>query len=80
MTSRAAKQPAEVTLKQTDGSSRTVRVDFPKGEPENPLTETEFRKRYDAMMAYGQTDPAEADRIYAEAYRPGISVRELLGD
>nr|MBQ6241098.1 MmgE/PrpD family protein [Lachnospiraceae bacterium] len=75
-----AKQPAEVTLKQTDGSSRTVRVDFPKGEPENPLTETEFRKRYDAMMAYGQTDPAEADRIYAEAYRPGISVRELLGD
>lgn len=45
-------QAAVVTIHTRDGDV-SDRVDFPKGEPENPLTEAEFRLRYDALMAYG---------------------------
>ena len=56
-------QAAIVTL-QAGGKSYTKRVDFPKGEPENPLTEEEFKARYDGLMAYGGVDSAVSDRFY----------------
>lgn len=44
-------QAAVVTFKTSNGEY-TERVDFPKGEPENPLTDYEFRERYDGLMEY----------------------------
>lgn len=44
-------QAAVVNIKTKNGML-TGRVDFPKGEPENPLTLEEFRNRYDGLMDY----------------------------
>lgn len=46
-------QAAIVKIITKDGRDYTERVDYPKGEPENPLDDLEFRDRYDALMAYG---------------------------
>ena len=57
-------QAAVVTVTCADGASYTERVDYPKGEPENPLTAEEFRSRYDGLMAYAGVDPATAARVF----------------
>ena len=56
----------------------TERVDFPKGEPENPLTDQEFRSRYDALMEYGGIAPATAATVFQLAEQPDTLVDELL--
>ena len=70
-------QSAIVTI-QTEKSSYTKRVDFPKGEPENPLTDEEFRKRYDDLMEYAGVDSKIRDEIFYAAYRDDILVDELV--
>ncbi|MDE6764276.1 MAG: MmgE/PrpD family protein, partial [Oscillospiraceae bacterium] len=42
-------QPAVVNIETSKGNF-SIRVDFPKGEPENPLNSEEFRERYDGLM------------------------------
>ncbi|MBO4513485.1 MAG: MmgE/PrpD family protein, partial [Victivallales bacterium] len=56
----------------------TERVDFPKGEPENPLTDQEFRSRYDALMEYGGIAPSTAATVFQLAEQPNTLVDELL--
>ena len=69
-------QAAEVTIYTNDGRSFTERVDFPKGEPENPLTEEEFRSRYDGLMEFaGRKDAAELFALLRNGETP---VREIM--
>lgn len=70
-------QAAIVTI-QTKEAAYTERVDFPKGEPENPLTDTEFRARYDGLMEYAGVDACESDRMFSAVYRENASVSELF--
>ena len=70
-------QAAVVTIKTKDGSY-TERVDFPKGEPENPLSEDEFKTRYDALMAYGCVDKVVSDTIYSKVNKQNAIVEELI--
>lgn len=70
-------QAAEVTIRLKDGKCFSERVDFPKGEPENPLSEEEFRERFDGLMAYaGQK---KADKVYEMTRRSETPVAEILG-
>jgi 2-methylcitrate dehydratase PrpD len=46
------KQCAVLTV-TTGSGTYSERVDFPKGEPENPFTESEFLERYESLMSYG---------------------------
>lgn len=71
------KQSAVLTI-EANGKAYSERVDFPKGEPENPLSEDEFKIRYDALMAYGCVDKAVADAIYAKVNEQNASVEELI--
>lgn len=71
-------QAAVVAIRSTNGEVYTERVDFPKGEPENPLTEEEFRSRFDDLMAYaGVTAPVRAD-VFDTVYRDRAAVNELI--
>lgn len=56
----------------------TDRVDFPKGEPENPLTEEEFRSRYDELMAYAGCAQSIRDAIYAAAHQENKKAEDLV--
>lgn len=73
-------QAAVVTIRTKD-ASHTMRVDFPKGEPENPLTEEEFSERYDGLMAFAGVKKQVSDAIYRSAGKEnppvGALVREL---
>lgn len=69
-------QVAIVHVTKTDGSVVTERVDFPKGEPENPLNEVEFKDRYDSLMAYAcQTGGNE---VYQLVNTEGTKVRKVM--
>lgn len=58
-----ATQTAVVTLRTRNGEY-TERVDFPKGEPENPLTEAEFRDRYYGLMDYAGVKRSVSKELY----------------
>jgi 2-methylcitrate dehydratase PrpD len=71
------KQSAVVTIRTANGEM-TEQVDYPKGEPENPMTEAEFRERYDGLMAYGGIGPAAAGEVYAMTENPDCLVNRLV--
>ncbi len=56
-------QTAIVTVHSTNGII-AERVDFPKGEPENPLTCQEFKDRYDELMSYAGVDSESSSRVF----------------
>lgn len=73
------KQSARLTIVAKNGTY-SERVDFPKGEPENPMTEAEFHGRYDNLMAYGTVAKAVYDTIYEMVNKPDLKVSVLIKD
>ena len=71
------KQCAVMTV-STDTDTYSERVDFPKGEPENPLTEQEFYERYRALMEYGGVPRAVYDSIYKSVGEKGVHASALI--
>ena len=69
-------QAAIVTIHTKNGVYED-RVDFPKGEPENPLTDGEFFSRYQGLMDYAGADRACSQAVFDAVYNHS-SVRELL--
>lgn len=60
------------------GKRYSKRVDFPKGEPENPLNEVEFKDRYHELMRYAGIEEKISDRIYGLVYEEDTSVNDIL--
>lgn len=54
----------EVTL--NDGTVLTDRVEYPKGEPENPLSEEENLTKFLSMTDHAEMPQAKANEIYKE--------------
>ena len=54
----------------------TERVDFPKGEPENPLNEVEFKDRYDSLMVYARQ--VHGDEVYQLVNADRTKVRQVM--
>lgn len=71
-----AVQAAVVTIRTKNGTF-TDRVDFPKGEPENPLDDREFRDRYDGLMEYAGIDAAVSSEVYSMVYRENVRAGSL---
>ena len=70
-------QTAIVTIRTKDGEF-TDRVDFPKGEPENPLTDEEFRVRYDGLMDYAGVERTVSSAVFDGVCRPDAKASELV--
>ena len=73
------KQSAKLTITTSNGSY-SERVDFPKGEPENPMTEEEFHNRYEGLMAYGNVPEQVYETVYKTISQPNLKVSELIKD
>lgn len=65
---------------ETESGMVTERVDFPKGEPENPLSDQEFRDRYDALMNYANVDAGISDKVFDSVYKPETTVEDIIKD
>lgn len=70
-------QAAIVDVKMKDGNVYSERVDFPKGEPENPLSDQEFRDRYDGLMDYAGISAATGEAVFEAVYQ-NRPVSEIL--
>ncbi|MBO4870035.1 MAG: MmgE/PrpD family protein, partial [Clostridia bacterium] len=59
------KRVAVVTVRTADGKVRSARVDYAKGDPENPMTEAELAEKKRSLTAYaadrGQTPSGHRD-------------------
>ncbi len=72
------KQTAEVIITKNDGTTISERVDYPKGEPENPLSESEFRDRYDELMKYGGIKSEVSNKVFDLVCIGSSSVRNIV--
>lgn len=71
--------PAEVQIELVDGRTLTQRVDFPKGDPENPLTIAELETKFRDLTA-GVVTSAGQDAVIDAVGRVGgeVTLRELV--
>lgn len=69
---------AIVEIITKSGEKFVKRVDFPKGEPENPMTEAEFRERYEELSDYAGKDRESSEKIYAMVMNGSGSMNELI--
>lgn len=75
-----AVQTAIVSIK-TEKGAVSARVDFPKGEPENPLTDQEFRSRYDELMKYAGIELIISSSVFDSVYNHlNVTVNEIVKD
>jgi 2-methylcitrate dehydratase PrpD len=72
-------QAAVVTIYTKDSVWRE-RIELPKGEPENPLTDAEFRTRFDGLMAYAGLDETVSESMFKAVYQEGTPVKTLVKD
>lgn len=66
-----------MTIRTKDGEF-TDRVDYPKGEPENPLTDSEFKTRYDGLMEYAGIDSVVSEIVFNTVSQNGALVKTLM--
>lgn len=58
------KRSAIVTVLMKDGISYTKRVDYPKGEPENPMSIKEIYEKFISVMNYATISEAKSKKIF----------------
>ncbi len=73
-------QRVRVVIKTTDGRELEKQLDYPKGDPRNPLTNEEISGKFKAL-AEGIATPADVERMQAAINRTETfdDVRELMG-
>ncbi len=57
------KSIAVVEIITHDGHSFIKRVDFPKGEPENPLTDKEIEEKFISLVKYGTKETTQIEEM-----------------
>ena len=76
-----ALQRVRVVLRTTDGREFTRELDYPKGDPRNPLSDDEIAGKF-AALAEGIASPGDVERMRAAINRTEEydSVRELMSE
>ena len=71
------KRVAEVTVKTTKGEF-TERVDYPKGEPENPLSREELEEKFRSLAMYGGLTKEECDEVINEIWKDNFDLNKIM--
>jgi 2-methylcitrate dehydratase len=72
-------QRVVVTIRTTDGRELTKALDYPKGDPRNPLTDREIEEKFDALASPVLSAPArEGVKDAVWRLEELGSVRELM--
>lgn len=69
---------AVVKVTAASGNVYEERVDFPKGEPENPMSEDEFKDRFEQLLIYAGRDEHSIREIYAFVKKAEGTINELM--
>ena len=71
------KRVAIVTIK-TELGEFIERVEYPKGEPENPLTTAEMEEKFRGLAQYGGLTSQECDDVIAEFHKNEFDLNKIL--
>ena len=71
------KRVAVVTVKTKSGDF-TFRVDYPKGEPENPLTQEELEEKFRGLAMYGGLTREECDEVINEIWKDDFDLKKIM--
>ena len=72
-----AKRASIVTIHTTSGTF-TKQVDYPKGEPENPLSRQELEDKFRELAVYGGMTEAECDEVINEIWKEDFDLNKIL--
>ena len=71
------KRVAVVTVKTKSGEYKK-RVDFPKGEPENPLSFKELEDKFYGLAMYGGLTREECKEVIDEILTPNFELDKIM--
>lgn len=73
-----AKQPSRVTVRTKDGKSYSEYLEFPKGDPREPMTETDLENKFNSLAA-GRFSAAELGELKATIFTcEDFSARDFM--
>jgi 2-methylcitrate dehydratase PrpD len=72
------KRIAALTVTTADGKEHTCQVTYPKGEPENPMTEQELTEKFTQLAMYGGLSPEQCAQIQDAVTHLGEKFDQLL--
>ena len=73
-----SKRVSIVTIKLNNGEQIQKRVDFPKGEPENPLSRQELESKFRSLAKYGGLSQDECDEVINEIEKENFDLNKIM--
>ena len=71
------KRVAVVTVKTSNGEY-SERVEYPKGEPENPLSREELEEKFRGLAMFGGLTSAECDEVIKEIWKEEFDLNKIM--
>ena len=69
---------AAIVVVHTKISEYLQRVDYPKGEPENPLSKEELEDKFRNLAMYGGLTSEECDAVIDEIWKEDFSLEKIM--
>lgn len=69
---------ARVTIYMKDGNEHEATCLYPKGEPENPLTQEELEEKFKGLAMYGGLTSNECDEVISEIKKDCFDLNKIL--
>lgn len=67
-----------IIVVHTKDRNYSQRVDYPKGEPENPLSKEELENKFRSMAIYGGLTMEECDVVIREIWQDDCSIEKIM--
>ena len=77
-TQSPAVRGARVTIYMKNGKEFETSCLYPKGEPENPLTQEELEKKFKGLAKYGGLTESECDKVISEIKKDSFDLNTIF--
>ncbi len=69
---------ARVTIYLKDGNVYENQCLYPKGEPENPLSQQELEEKFRGLAMYGGLTKEECDEVIEEIWKEDFDLKKII--
>lgn len=78
LTSLCPQKRVAIVTVNTQSGVFTQRVDYPKGEPENPLSQDELEEKFRGLAKYGGLTQPECDEVINEIWKDEFDLERIM--
>lgn len=78
LTALCPQQRVAIVNVTTKSGSFSARIDYPKGEPENPLTDDEFKQKFVGLMVFAGYSESVCAEITSSVYQPAFEIKKII--